>query len=137
MDFYLCFRKMRYIASKKHTIFIEQNNSNTRHYLGRMTSTIFIEQNNSNTRHYLGRMTRRTKIVSRSIEMLDATMKLWVVVAEFQNYEVLRDLFLAIYKSKLSISHCIATPVSLIGHHKGWSNHFHYNLSESTYPKNT
>ncbi|MDR2681967.1 MAG: hypothetical protein LBB29_02885 [Holosporaceae bacterium] len=32
--------------------------------------TITVEQNNSNTRHYLGHMTRRPKVVSKSEKML-------------------------------------------------------------------
>jgi len=39
--------------------------------------TIEIEQNNSNVRHFLGRMTRRTKVVTKSVEMLDITLKLF------------------------------------------------------------
>lgn len=76
--FFSVLPKDRHIASKKYTI--------------------SIEQNNSNTRHYLGRMTRRTKIVSKSEEMLDVTIKLWVIVAEFQNYQCLSEIFLSIFK---------------------------------------
>ena len=36
-----------------------------RHVIGK-AGTIAIEQDNSNTRHHLGRMTRRTKVVSKS-----------------------------------------------------------------------
>ena len=61
-----------------------------RHIIGKK-HTILIEQNNSNTRHYLGRMTRRTKIVSHSIEMLNATLKLWISLCEFGNYELFRN----------------------------------------------
>ena len=32
--------------------------------------TVGIEQNNSNIRHFLGRFTRRTKVVSKSAEMV-------------------------------------------------------------------
>jgi len=50
-----------------------------RHFVGKKHTTM-IEQNNSNTRHHLGRMARRTKIVSRSIEMVELSMRLWVHV---------------------------------------------------------
>ncbi len=39
--------------------------------------TVGIERDNSNTRHYLARLTRRTKVVSRSQQMVDLTMRLW------------------------------------------------------------
>jgi insertion element IS1 protein InsB len=39
--------------------------------------TIGIEQNNSNVRHYLARMTHRTKVVSRSKEIIDLSLRLW------------------------------------------------------------
>ena len=39
-----------------------------RHVIGK-SGTIAIEQDNSNTRHHLGRMTRRTKVVSKTKEM--------------------------------------------------------------------
>jgi IS1 family transposase len=35
-----------------------------------------IEQNNSDTRHHLGRFARRTKAVSKSKEMVDLTIRL-------------------------------------------------------------
>ena len=47
-----------------------------RHIIGK-TGTVTTEQNNSNTRHHLGRMTRRTKVVSKTEEMVDTTLKLW------------------------------------------------------------
>ncbi|MDR0753230.1 MAG: hypothetical protein LBE95_00990 [Holosporaceae bacterium] len=68
-----------------------------RHTVGKK-HTITIEQNNSNTRQYLSRMTRRTKIISKSEKMLDITIKLWIIVAEFQNYEFLSEIFLSIFK---------------------------------------
>jgi len=48
--------KKRHFASKKHTF--------------------TIEQNNSNTRHYLARMVRKSKVFSRSEFMLNASLKL-------------------------------------------------------------
>jgi insertion element IS1 protein InsB len=41
------------------------------------SGTFTIEQNNSNTRHHLGRFTRRTKVVSKSKKMVDLTIRLW------------------------------------------------------------
>ena len=46
------------------------------HVIGK-AHMITIERDNSNTRHHLGRMTKRTKVVSKSEEMLDMTMKIW------------------------------------------------------------
>jgi len=46
-----------------------------KHIIGKKY-TIDIEQNSSNVRHFLGRMTRITKVVTKSIEMLDITLKL-------------------------------------------------------------
>ena len=67
-----------------------------RHIIGK-AHTIAIEQNNSNTRHYLGRMTRRSKIISRSEEMLNIRLKLWCAFTEYghfdQIYEVCKSIF--------------------------------------------
>ena len=69
-----------------------------RHVIGKK-HTITIEQNNSNTRHHLGRMTRRTKVVSKTKEMVDLTMRLWINVNQTQEFDRLRDIFLSsIYK---------------------------------------
>ena len=45
-----------------------------RHVVGKEHTTA-VEQDNSNTRHHLGRMTRRTKVVSKKVEMVDANVK--------------------------------------------------------------
>jgi IS1 family transposase len=47
-----------------------------RHVIGK-SGTTAIEQDNSNTRHHLGRMTRRTKIVSKQEHMINTSLKLW------------------------------------------------------------
>ena len=52
-----------------------------RHVIGKAGTTA-IEQDNSNTRHHLGRMTRRTKIVSKTEEMVDTTLKLWCALTD-------------------------------------------------------
>ena len=45
-----------------------------------------IEQNNSNTRHYLARFHRRTKVVSRSKQMVDISIKLTVLRYDYPHY---------------------------------------------------
>ncbi|WP_316359281.1 IS1 family transposase [Candidatus Neptunichlamydia sp. REUL1] len=47
-----------------------------RHVIGK-SGTIAIEQDNSTTRHHLGRMTRRRKVVFKTKKMVDTTIKLW------------------------------------------------------------
>ena len=62
-----------------------------RHVVGK-AGTIAIEQNNSNTRHHLARMTRRTKVVSKTEEMVDMTLKLWCALTDpeiFNQYQKL------------------------------------------------
>jgi insertion element IS1 protein InsB len=48
-----------------------------RHIIGK-AGTITIEQDNSNTRHHLARMTRRTKVVSKKPRMIYDSIKLWL-----------------------------------------------------------
>jgi insertion element IS1 protein InsB len=60
-----------------------------RHIVGK-EHTISIEQDNSNTRHHLARMTRRSKVVSKKEEMLDASLKIWHALTDrdtFRNYQ--------------------------------------------------
>jgi insertion element IS1 protein InsB len=67
-----------------------------RHIIGK-AHTHAIERDHSHTRHYLARMTRRTKVVSKSEAMIDASMKLWcalTVPAIFAHYQA---LFLSIF----------------------------------------
>tara|TARA_B100001245_G_C22502586_1_gene254541 strand:+ start:89 stop:361 length:273 start_codon:yes stop_codon:yes gene_type:complete len=40
-------------------------------------NTIFLEQNNSSSRHYLGEMTGRSKIATRSEEMISLSIAWW------------------------------------------------------------
>ena len=49
---------------------------NERHTIGKK-HPIAIEQDNSKTRHHLGRMTGRRKIVSRSEKMISLSIRLW------------------------------------------------------------
>ncbi len=67
-----------------------------RHIIGK-AHTHAIERDNSNTRHYLARMIRRTKVVSKSEDMLHASLKLWcalTVPAIFAHYQA---VFLSIF----------------------------------------
>ena len=59
--------------------------------------TVKIEQNNSIVRHYLGRMTRRTKIVSKSIEMIDLSLRIIWFLNENNGYNFFQNIILSIY----------------------------------------
>ena len=39
--------------------------------------TVPIEQNNSNIRHFLARFRRRTKVVSKAVEMVDLSLRIY------------------------------------------------------------
>jgi IS1 family transposase len=68
-----------------------------RHVIGQ-AHTITIEQDNSNTRHYLGRMTRRTKAVSKKVEMVDASLKLWLALTEPETFSRYQQQLLCIFR---------------------------------------
>ena len=68
-----------------------------RHVIGK-ANTIAIEGDNSNTRHHLGRFTRRTKVVSKSENMVDTTLKLWQALTLPKTFSSLQALALSIYK---------------------------------------
>ena len=68
----------------------------TRHFIGK-AHTISIEQNNSNTRHHLGRFTRRTKVVSKKKFMVDLTLRIWHAVTTYPNLFVSLQNTLSIY----------------------------------------
>ena len=68
-----------------------------RHIIGKR-HTLTIERDNSNTRHHLGRMTRRTKVVSKKEEMIDASMKLWCALTTPEIFERYQTIFLSIFK---------------------------------------
>jgi len=59
--------------------------------------TIGIEQNNSNVRHYLGRMTRRTKVVSKSVEMVHISLLITCWLNEYNGYNFFQNIFLSIF----------------------------------------
>ena len=67
-----------------------------RHVIGKR-HTISIEQDNSNTRHYLARMTRRTKVVSKSEYMVNASIKLWLAMTEPETFERVQMQFISIF----------------------------------------
>jgi insertion element IS1 protein InsB len=59
--------------------------------------TIGIEQNNSNVRHYLSRMRRRTKVVTKSIEMLNISLLMTCYLNEYDGYAFFQKIFLSIF----------------------------------------
>lgn len=67
-----------------------------RHVIGK-AHTISIEQDKSNTRHHLGRMTRRTKVVSKSPDMVDASIKLWLALTTPQTFRRYQAVFQSIF----------------------------------------
>jgi IS1 family transposase len=68
-----------------------------RHVIGK-AHTVSIEQNNSNTRHHLGRFTRRTKVVSKSPLMVDLTIRLWCALTKPENFVHWQNQFMAIFR---------------------------------------
>jgi insertion element IS1 protein InsB len=68
-----------------------------RHIAGK-AHTVTIERDNSNTRHHLGRFTRRSKIVSKSVAMVDLTLKLWQMLTLEPWFEKYQTRALSIYK---------------------------------------
>ena len=68
-----------------------------RHVIGK-SHTVTIERDNSNTRHYLGRFTRRTKVVSRSEAMVDLTLRLWLAVTSTELFFSLQQQALSIFR---------------------------------------
>ena len=67
-----------------------------RHTIGKK-HTVTIERDNSNTRHHLGRMTRRTKVVSKSEPMIDASLKLWLALTTPHIFQTYQKTFLSIF----------------------------------------
>jgi insertion element IS1 protein InsB len=68
-----------------------------RHEIGK-AHTIDIERDNSNTRHYLGRFTRRTKVVSRTKRVVDLTSRSWRSITTTNMFSQSLDIALSIYK---------------------------------------
>jgi insertion element IS1 protein InsB len=67
-----------------------------RHVIGK-ANTITIEQDNSNTRHHLGRMTRRTKVVSKKERMVYDSIKLWCALTTPDIFAQFQQTFLSIF----------------------------------------
>lgn len=67
-----------------------------RHVIGK-AGTITIEQDNSHTRHHLGRMTRRTKVVSKKSTMVEVSMKLWLALTTPLIFAKYQEVFLSIF----------------------------------------
>jgi len=67
-----------------------------RHIIGK-SGTIAIEQDNSNTRHHLGRFTRRTKVVSQKELMVDLTLRIWNAVTSTDLFASLQEIALSLY----------------------------------------
>jgi insertion element IS1 protein InsB len=63
-----------------------------RHVIGNQ-HTVAIERNNSNTRHYQGRFKRRTKIVSKCEEAVNRAIHLWWFLCENGAFTILADTF--------------------------------------------
>ena len=68
-----------------------------RHIIGK-SGTVCIERDNSNTRHNLGRFTRRTKVVSKSKEMVDLSIKLWRYLNNSEIFKSFQNVFISIFK---------------------------------------
>jgi len=68
-----------------------------RHVIGK-AHTIGIEHDNSNTRHYLGRFTRRTKVVSKAPFMVDLTIRIWHAITNTSAFTVLQNQMLSIFR---------------------------------------
>ena len=66
------------------------------HVIGKI-ATHTIERDNANTRHDLAWMTRRGKVVSKSLLMVDLTMKLHVAFINPETYSAWQDIFLSVF----------------------------------------
>jgi IS1 family transposase len=67
------------------------------HVIGK-AGTPTIEHDNSNTRHYIARMTRHGKVVSKSLTMVDLTMKLSVAFSNPETYSAWQEIFLPVFE---------------------------------------
>ena len=59
---------------------------------------IAIEQDNSNTRHHLGRMAKRTKVVSKTKEMVAMTLALWCALTSPSIFDQYQKLAMSSFK---------------------------------------
>ena len=67
------------------------------HVIGR-AGTQTVERDNANTRHYSARMVRRTKVVSKSLTMVDLSIKLGVLFADPAVYTQWQAVFLSVFE---------------------------------------
>src|SRR5262249_30825928 len=68
-----------------------------RHSIGK-AYTHAIERDNSHTRHHFRRMTRKTKVVSRSKDMVHASLKLWCALSIPAIFAKYQAIFLSIFR---------------------------------------
>ena len=76
-DGFNCLPKKRRVIGKKHTV--------------------TVERDNSNTRHHLARFARRTKVVSKSKEMVNISLKLWQNLTIPRVFKIFQDRFASIF----------------------------------------
>jgi insertion element IS1 protein InsB len=67
------------------------------HVIGK-AGTPAIERDNADTRHYLARMTRGGKVASKSLTMVDLTMKLHVALTNPETCSIWQDIFLSVFE---------------------------------------
>jgi len=65
-----------------------------RHTIGKKHTIVGIERSNSNIRHYFGRFTRRTKVVSKSVEMIEISLLITWYLNEYNGYDIFQKIFL-------------------------------------------
>ena len=67
------------------------------HIIGKR-HTVSIEQDNSNIRNDLARFTRRTKVVSKSERMINVTLKLWQSLSSPRIFSLFQSNILSVFK---------------------------------------
>ena len=68
-----------------------------RHGVGKK-HTICIEQDNSNVRHHLGRFTRKTKVVSKCKQMVEISLRIWHTITTTNALQMLQNKIKSIFK---------------------------------------
>jgi IS1 family transposase len=68
-----------------------------RHVIGK-AYTVGIEQDNSNTRHHLGRFTRRTKVVSKCEKMVDISLRIWHAMTTTDMFKTIQRKLMSIFE---------------------------------------
>jgi insertion element IS1 protein InsB len=66
------------------------------HVIGRV-GTQTVERDNANTRHYSVRLARRTKVVSKSLPLVDLSIKLGILFADPAVYAVWQAIFVSVF----------------------------------------